>query len=317
MRISFIIPVYNEENTIERCLDAITSESCGDDEIIVVDNGSTDNSVKIVRVYDKVQLLEKPGITIAALRNIGAEKAQGDILAFIDADCVICRGWRAHVVNTLNNEGITACGSKIDLPANACWIEKAWFSQKKTTVGVVRYINSGNLAIKKTIFAEIKGFNEKLITGEDSELGWRLNSNGYVVFENPDIKAIHLGNPKDLWNFYKQQRWHGIGMFGTFNVSWLDKPFIMTIFFIICVLFSITLITFYKNTLMGYPGLLALFAILSIPVITSVFRCNQYRNYTYMPQLVLLYLLYFIARSNALILICFRVIHKIKGSWRQ
>lgn len=306
--------MYNEEATIIKCLDAVVAEMGEYDEVIVLDNGSTDNSINLVKSYYKVQLLEMPRITIAGLRNAGARYAQGDVLAFIDADCVICSGWRNHVVNTFEIYDIAASGSKYALPENSCWIEKAWFSQKRTAAGVISYINSGNLAVKKTAFNMIGGFNEKLITGEDAELGWRLKVNGFVVFENPDVKAIHLGNPKNLWNFYKKQRWHGLGMLGTFNISWFDKPFIMTLIFISCVLITIISIIFNTNASVSYLGPLALITILTIPIITSIFRCIQYKNFTYMPQLVLLYLLYFVARSNSLILICFRAILNNKST---
>jgi glycosyltransferase involved in cell wall biosynthesis len=311
MKFSFIIPMFNEEKTIALCIDAIISEMHEDDEIIVIDNGSTDNSIKIVKRYEMVRLLEKPGITIGALRNTGTVEAMGDILAFIDADCVICRGWRDYVCNSFENPSVAACGSKYELPVNACWIEKAWFSQRKYSAGAVNYINSGNLVVKKKVFKEIGGFDKNLITGEDAELCWRLNLKGFTVWENPDIKAIHLGNPKNLWNFYKKQRWHGIGMFGTFKLSWADKPVIMTFFFILSLLLWIIWISNFANVQgSGSPLVVTLVSVLLVPVVTSIYRCFQYKKISCFLQLVVLYLFYFVARVDALLQICFKSILK-------
>lgn len=301
IKVSFIVPLYNEERTIVLCLDSIVENLHENDEIIIVDNGSTDNSIRLVRNYDMVRLLGKPGITIGALRNLGAEVAKGDILAFIDADCVICRDWRDYVVDSLKRPAVVACGSKYDLPANADWIEKAWFSQKKHTSGPVSYINSGNLAINKTIFLQVGGFDEKLVTGEDAELGWRLNSKGYLVLENPSIKAIHLGNPKDIISFYKKQRWHSLGMFGTFRIKWFDKPVMMTIVFIFSIMYSIA-------SVLNCYNVFSAFTILLVPMVTATYRCIQYNNFCYFLQLVYLYLVYFTARVDALLRLCFMTV---------
>jgi glycosyltransferase involved in cell wall biosynthesis len=308
MTISFIVPLYNEEKSIALCLDSIIGEIREGDEIIVVDNGSTDNSLTIVRSYEAVRVLERPGIFIGALRNVGAMSAKGDILAFIDADCVVCRNWRKHVLNSFNNQDIAACGSKYELPANACWIEKAWFSQRNKTAGSANYINSGNLAVSKTVFAEIGGFDANLVTGEDAELGWRLRSRGYTVWENPDVKAIHLGNPKDLWGFYKKQRWHGMGMFGTFRISRLDKPVIMTFIFLFCLLSAFGLIMIYGKRWEAPVLLFAIMSILIVPAASSLYRCFQFRIIAQLPKLFFLYLVYFTARVDSLLRIFYKTI---------
>lgn len=308
IQISFIVPLYNEEKTIASCLDSIIAELQENDEIIIVDNGSSDKSANIARAYKSVLLLERPGVTVAAVRNFGAKVAKGNVLAFIDADCILCRDWRMQLLKTLEVQSVAATGSKYCLPVSACWIEKVWYSQRNNSAGKAKYINSGNLAIRKDIFFRVGGFDEALVTGEDSELCWRLSHMGNIVFENPEIKAIHLGNPKNLWRFYKQQRWHSLGMFGTFKISCFDKPVMMTIAFVFCLLCSL-LITF-NNTEVFYLNsqVLALILILSIPVMTTMYRCCQYRNFLYFPQLVLLYMVYFVARVDALLRICYMAV---------
>nr|MBC8176705.1 glycosyltransferase family 2 protein [Candidatus Desulfacyla euxinica] len=85
--ISIIIPVFNGAKYIKKCLDSLLNQELKPCEIIVVDNGSTDDTVALVGNYKKIYLLEEkvPGAGMA--RNKGAGKARGLILAFIDADC--------------------------------------------------------------------------------------------------------------------------------------------------------------------------------------------------------------------------------------
>jgi glycosyltransferase involved in cell wall biosynthesis len=284
------------------------------DEIIVVDNGSTDNSKRIVSRFSKIRLFSIPQKTVGAIRNFGARYANGNLLAFIDADCVITKGWRYEVVNFFSNQNVDASGSKVSIPYDASWIDRAWFSQRNKNICHVNYINSGNFVIKKQVFFEVGCFDENLITGEDSELGWKINKCGYHIIENPLIEAIHLGNPKSIFNFYKQQRWHAIGMMGTYRINKFDKPLIMTAINIICIIFTITtiILTIIKQkTNIAWQVVVLL---LIVPILTSVYRTYNYKNYNKFIQLIALYTIYYYARSITLINILLNLRSKMRKS---
>lgn len=298
-RISFIIPMKNAGKYIRRCLEAILAEMESGDEIIVVDNGSTDDSVSIAGRIKDVTLLHCPEGTIGYLRNYGANHSLCNILAFIDADCIISPGWRSKVIKNLEAEGITATGSRYEIPENAVWIEKAWFSQKIMKAAPAKYINSGNLAIKKEAFLNVGGFDENLITGEDAELGWRLNGKGFIIIEDPEVECIHLGNPKTLKDFYRKQKWHALGMMGTFKHSFWDKPLLMTIAFLVSVSAFFIMLPWLLKRGRFFSGLFTFYG--WIPCITAGYRSYQYRNIRYFIHLIVLYFVYFIARSRALI----------------
>lgn len=301
MKISYIIPMKNVQDTIEMCIGSILSEAVEGDEIVLVDNGSSDQTLNLINKYKNAILISRPGINVGAARNEGARVAIGDLLAFVDADCILCDKWRYSVCKTLENNTIDACGSKYDVPRNANWIETVWFSQKKLKNGRVQYLNSGNLVIRREAFFNVNGFDEKLITGEDAEFGFRLNEKGYVVWENPEIRSIHLGNPKNLLGFYKKQRWHGLGAFGTLKLSLFDKPFFATLLFIVSAWISIIFVmkSFVNvNRLFYIAG--ALVALWIVPVLTALYRVIVYKNYQYFWRLTFLYLLYFSARAEAL-----------------
>jgi glycosyltransferase involved in cell wall biosynthesis len=300
-KISFIIPAKNEESTIRLCLEAILNEMIDGDQLIVVDNGSTDKTIGIVKSFPNIHFLDRPDASVGRLRNEGARIANGEVLGFIDADCVIGQGWRDKVIHALRNPNVAVTGAKCSLPEKPHWIEKVWYSQRKRYSGEVKYINSGNLAVIRDIFFQVGGFDESLITGEDAEFCWRLRSYGFLLWEDPDIIAVHYSNPKDIYNFYKKERWHGLGMFGTFKIFWFDKPVIMTFSFVLCCVVALFLTFSSIQADKVHYFFIALLLIFFVPGITAIFRCLQFKHFNFFPQYLVLYTLYYIARSDALL----------------
>lgn len=111
--ISIIIPVYNGELLIERCLDSVVSQNGGFDlEIIVINDGSTDNSEEIILKYDKpIKYLNQDNQGPAAARNKGIEVASGKYLAFLDADDYWLRGFLSHTVDFLERNPVAVAVS--------------------------------------------------------------------------------------------------------------------------------------------------------------------------------------------------------------
>lgn len=87
MKVSVIIPTYNREKTIKRCIDSIANQSIPPDEIIVVDDGSTDNTLEILnRFYPDIKIIKQNHKGAQAARNAGIRAAQGEYIAFLDSD---------------------------------------------------------------------------------------------------------------------------------------------------------------------------------------------------------------------------------------
>jgi len=294
MNISFIIPVLNGEKYIHQCLESILSEMGTSDEVIVIDNGSTDETVGIVEAFENIQLLKYPVLTVSALRNRGAEKTNNPLLAFIDADCILCKGWRQQVITVFKDESIHSAGSLYDIPENARWIEKAWFSQKILEKTRVKYINSGNLVVRRTVFEKLDGFDESLVSDEDCDFGGRLNKAGYSMLEDPDIRVVHLGNPKSLRQFYKKEEWHATSALAGQTLKTLDRPTMMSILFGISVLLSFILAV--ASTMVEVSLLWAALSVLSMPLVTAIYRAYQFKKYRYIPGLTLLWLIFYLVR---------------------
>jgi glycosyltransferase involved in cell wall biosynthesis len=93
MKVSVVIPVYNEEKHIKTCLDSLTNQARMPDEIIVVDNNCTDKTISIVKKYPKVTIIEEKKQGITPARNAGFNTATGEIIARCDADTILPKDW--------------------------------------------------------------------------------------------------------------------------------------------------------------------------------------------------------------------------------
>ncbi|NIS15836.1 MAG: glycosyltransferase [Aliifodinibius sp.] len=300
MKISFIIPVLNGERYIKQCLDHIAEEMDSEDEIIVVDNGSTDSTLDIVREYEGVRILIYPEITIAALRNRGAEQAGGPLLAFIDSDCILCKGWRNAVEEAFSEEEVHSAGSSYMVRENPTWIEAAWCQQVKRKVSKFYFVPSGNFVIRRNVFHDIGGFNENLQTDEDTEICRRLNDQDYSIFNDPEICVVHLGNAQTIREFIGKERWHASAVAGPVSFKTLDKPLLMTYLFIL--FFVFTIISFFMIAVWGWIfPIIGIVLFLSIPIITALYKSYSVRRFSYVPGLIILFLVFYFVRSEVII----------------
>lgn len=213
--VSIIIPVKNEEQLINRCLRALKSIEYPQEryEVIVVDNGSTDSTVTIVESYGFLVCL-KPGLTIAGLRNYGAELAKGDVVAFLDADVIVSPEWLKYGVFALMEEGVGCAGCSPEIPDDSTWVEKIWNLQVSSRPERCEreWIATMSLFVWKKCFDEVHGFNANLRTCEDVDFGYRLNKK-YRIVSDKKIKAVHLGEAKTLLQLFKKESWRGISNF--------------------------------------------------------------------------------------------------------
>lgn len=118
--VSVIVPVYNTEKTIARCLDSIVGQSLRDIEILVIDDGSTDGSAEIADAYAKrdsrVKIFGKKNGGLGSARNLGIDKASGDYLAFIDSDDFVESNMLETMFSSLceSGFGLVSCSAVVD-----------------------------------------------------------------------------------------------------------------------------------------------------------------------------------------------------------
>ncbi|MBI5416489.1 glycosyltransferase family 2 protein [Candidatus Poribacteria bacterium] len=198
-KISVIIPVYNGEETISYCIKAVQNSSFTNHEIIVVDDGSTDNTVEKIRKFLSVKLLLQNHYGPAAARNYGAKQAKGEILFFLDADVIL-----ESDALLVCNDAFTDPKIKIlngiyhKIPSNPSFITeyKALFEYYWFTVYKERQIYKSFMGrcagINKNVFEETGGYNTKYVSAsvEQEELGFRLSQH-YKIYLEPRMQGKH------------------------------------------------------------------------------------------------------------------------------
>jgi len=212
--VAFIVVVKNAKETLRECLDSIAPQCRRDqgDRLIVIDNVSTDGSREIAEGYaDEVVTVDRG--PIGFIRNEGASKGaeRNEILAYFDADCLMPEHWRDAIVNAVPKQRDAVHGCRYLLPTEPHWIEKAWTLSTPLLRKPTKYVPGGCLIVTPEVFDQIGRFDEVLESGEDQEICRRARSRGITVVEDPDLAVVHLGNPKSLHSFFRQQRWHGRG----------------------------------------------------------------------------------------------------------
>jgi glycosyltransferase involved in cell wall biosynthesis len=199
--ISVIIPVYNGEKFLPGCLDAVASSSYKKYELIVVDDCSTDDSARISRERGALVLKMSRQSGPAGARNLGAQKARGAVLLFVDADVVVKPDTIERVAATsIEHPDVAAVfGSYDDEPA-----EKNFISQYKNLFH--RFVHqqarveaetfwAGCGAIRRDVFLAIRGFDAERYPRpaiEDIELGYRMRTKGHRILLDKQLQAKHL-----------------------------------------------------------------------------------------------------------------------------
>lgn len=298
LSISIVIPCKNEEKYISRCIDSLLRQEgmVLDREIIVVDNGSTDNTLKILEKYgSEITFYVKPDLSIAELRNFGVEKSIKEWIAFVDADVEVDKYW-AKMLNRFLEDQLDKgndikniiTGSTCLVPNNPSWVEQVWYEQLMLRdATVTKYINSGNLILHREMFNRLGGFDPFYKTGEEEKLceNARLYHNAIIIKSN-DIKAVHHGYPKNIKSFFRRMRWHGLGMSRYLSTPWKSKPLLLATYYLLSTIVYIILVAIFKNIF--YFSILLLFLQLTPALL---YAAQRYRSK--MKKVLLLTILYY------------------------
>jgi len=202
-KISVIIPAYNREKLIFHCLKSIFGTKYPNFEVIVVDDGSTDNTVEVAKTFDCkiIKLKENKGVSYA--RNIGSKNANGDILYFVDSDIIQEGDNISNIMEKFEKDselGVIAASLTMQ-PFNEgfcpSFVALKYFYQtnhvmikKNLERQEVTFFPTCSVAIKKDIFERTKGFDESLrLGGEDHKLGHKISKRHKIYIYN-DIKVI-------------------------------------------------------------------------------------------------------------------------------
>lgn len=184
MKFSFVIPSKNEEKYISRCLSSIVRQK-GNYEIIVIDS-SSDNTLKIAKRYTKKAFFERTsGVSLA--KNVGARRATGDYLVFLDADSYIPQDFLVITEKAIAKKGIEGCVMRIRLYDSRGAMENIMCSIWNEFVKLLNFMRipvtpGCAFVCRRDIFRKIGGFNQKLVAAEDHDIARRFSAKSRLHF---------------------------------------------------------------------------------------------------------------------------------------
>jgi len=207
MRLSFVVPAYNEEAYLPACLDSILHQTralpSGTVDIIVVNNASTDRTRAVALSYPAVTLVDEPRKGLTFARQAGFAASTGALIANVDADSRLTPNWLAQVLSTFAESEARAASPEIkplaalsgpvlyyDLTPRQRILVHIFYLTAWTTYAINRYllrvgsmVQGGNFVTSRAALEAIGGFNTAIsFYGEDTDIARRLNAVGEVRF---------------------------------------------------------------------------------------------------------------------------------------
>jgi len=206
--ISIIIPSRDSEKFIAKNIESILKQDFkGKREIIVADS-STDRTQEILAKYP-VKVVKHNIKGASAARNIGVKHSRGEILVFVDADCVAPEAWLKNLVAPFEDKDVAAvAGTYRNLNhknpiANFLQYEIEQRHEEMKKAENIDFVGSYNCAYRRKVFEEMGGFNEKMIQAEDPDLSFRVAAKYKIKFA-PAAYVYHWHTGK-LMSFMKQK----------------------------------------------------------------------------------------------------------------
>ncbi len=214
MKVSVIIPAYNEEDEIVDCLESLGNQRYEDFEIIVVDDGSSDKTRKrannLSKIVPPINLLTQKHKGPGVARNLGAKHARGEILVFVDADMTFEPNFIKKLVDPIIKAKVKGTFSKDEYIGNwdniwaRCWnINQNWPDKKRHPIN---YPDEDKVfrAILKSEFDKVGGFTPGGYT-DDYSLSEKLDLKAYVA----SGAIFYHKNPETLTEIFKHAKWVG------------------------------------------------------------------------------------------------------------
>jgi glycosyltransferase involved in cell wall biosynthesis len=197
-RLSVIVPVYNGEANISVLLESLLKQDYPKDhfEIIIVDNNSTDETIRIARQYPVTILEEKIKQTSYAARNLGIKHARHDILAFIDSDCVASTGWLSAGTKALESESADLVGGRVEFTFSARRTTAELYDsitnmQVESNIRERNVAKTANLLVRRKVFDKVGLFPDDVRSGGDVQWTERATKNGFKLVYSAEAFVRH------------------------------------------------------------------------------------------------------------------------------
>lgn len=253
-KISVVVATYNGGRTLRPCLQSLQKLNYPNYEIVVVDDGSTDDTASILESFSGIEVVRQPNKGLSEARNAGIRAASGDIVAFTDSDCFVDPDWLYHLAREFQNDSLAGVGGPNLTPEAPTEAGKAVaLAPGHATHVLIEHDNAEhvpgcNMAFRRRDLLEIGGFDPVFRkAGDDVDLAWRLldlgkrigfSTAGFVWHHRrPGLKAYLkqqigygeaeadlLGKHPHRFNDRGQSMWRGAIYAGLHHQSLLSGP---------------------------------------------------------------------------------------------
>lgn len=196
-RVTVVVCTYNGGRTLDQCVKSLLSLDYPNYEVIVVDDGSSDDTRAILERYPSVRTIHQPNLGLSEARNVGLRAATGDIVAYTDSDCFADAHWLAQLVRPLLRSDAVAVGGPNLTPddgplAAAVAAAPGQPMHVLESDQVAEHIPGCNMAFRREALLAVKGFDPVYRkAGDDVDLCWRLQQAGYWITFAPGAFVWH------------------------------------------------------------------------------------------------------------------------------
>jgi O-antigen biosynthesis protein len=214
-RVSVVVCSYNAERTMEACLASLEVLNYPDYEVIVVNDGSTDGTLAIAERFGYCRIISQPNKGLSVARNVGAEAATGEIVAYTDSDCVADPDWLTYLVAKMESADLVACGGpNFPPPENslvpaAVAVSPGGPTHVLLADDVAEHIAGCNMAFRRSVLLSMGGFDPIYrAAGDDVDICWRFQDAGHVIGFSPAAVVWHFRR-NTVRAYIGQQRGYG------------------------------------------------------------------------------------------------------------
>lgn len=212
---SVVVCSYNGRKTLDRCLLSLKGLNYPDYEVVLVDDGSTDDTQEIVGRHPWVRVIRQENKGLSVARNVGARASVGDVIVYTDSDCMADPDWLYYLIGTLLSGDYAGVGGPNISPPAENWVQACVAaapggpSHVLLTDVVAEHIPGCNMAFHRWAFEQVGGFDpEYRKAGDDVDFCWRLQQSGGVIAFSPSAIVWHYRR-FTLRAFRKQQEGYG------------------------------------------------------------------------------------------------------------
>jgi len=212
---SVVVCSYNGAKTLDRCLTSLKEINYPNYEVILVDDGSTDNTQEIAASHNWVKNVRQENKGLSFARNVGAHASCGDVIVYTDSDCMADPDWLYYLMGTLLSGDYAGVGGPNISPPAENWVQACVSAAPGgpnhvlLTDVVAEHIPGCNMAFHRWAFDQVGGFDpEYRKAGDDVDFCWRLQQSGGVIAFSPAAIVWHYRR-FTLQAFRKQQEGYG------------------------------------------------------------------------------------------------------------